>query len=532
VPDAGGPRRVRRPRAGHGRRRPRHRPPAAARRAPRAPPPATPPFAAALASGKTKDLHSVRYFALDHLDGPKQKEAVWRLLSAHVNQLSREPVIVPPLLVLDGPVKTATPDQMKAELWSKVVLARVDIRDYRWDPKVWEKLSDADVHFHATVKVTETYREEEVEDWPGGTDRDGRYYEPGRYRTGRFATHSKSVRKRTAAPWLDPADVRVLTDALDTDVPVVMADFFLWQTLQEVDRNPAYHDFLGFKDLKTFNRLVAFDEKVSDDFLSELRAAVALSGVSKQPRRITRYDKVGGGYWATGDSKVAVGDNNPLRQLDDKFRFDAAEVYAHLSNGLWAMGLFNALGVRQDSAPDFVGRDKTTTSNDGRIHAPLSCIKCHANGGLKEIDDWTRNLLTPPPLALQSPDKAVFLDLRRKYLRHLEPHLDADRAKYVRALAECNGMTPRQFASAVGEFWLWYDNTPVALDRAEAELGCKPGELVAALNHRLKTRGDADLVLGVYLLPPDRAKGIPIDQWREAVPLAQQFLAEYRGAKK
>lgn len=492
-----------------------------------------PLFAAAVKAGTEKDLRFVRYFSLDHLTGPAKKEFVWRLLSAHVNQLSREPVIVPPLLVLDGPVKTATPAEMKAELWSKVVLARVDVRDYRWDRKVFEKLADADVHFHATVKVTQTVTEKEYEDWPGGVDpRDGRYYPAGQYDTGRTKTHSKSVTKRVAAPWLPAADVKLLSDALDTDVPVVMADFFLWQTLQEVDRNPGYHDFLGFKDQKTFNKLVAFDEKVSDDFLSELRAAVALSGVSKQPRRVARYDKVGGALWSTFDNRLALDKNNPLRQLDDAFKFDASEVYAHLSNGMWAMALFDKNGVRQDSAPDFVGRDKTTTSNDGRIHAPLSCIKCHTNGGLKEIDDWTRNLLTPPPLALQSPDRKVFLDLRRKYLRHLEPHLDADRAKYVRALAEANGMTPREFAAAVGKFWLEYDNTPVGPRRAAAELGVTPEVLTAALEHRLKTRGDADLVLGDYLLPAERQKGIPIDQWREAYPLAQQFLAEHQGSKK
>jgi hypothetical protein len=367
---------------------------------------------------------------------------------------------------------------------------------------------------------------ERLEHWPGGPDpATGRDYPPGVYVVGREV-------RRQQAPWLPAADVKFLQDALDTNVPVLSADFFLWQTLTDVDRDPGYHDFLYFDDLKSWEALGGFDARISDDFLSELRAAVGTSGVSKQPRRIARFDKAGGAYWTTYDLRLAVGNKNPLRVLDDTFRFDASRAYLHLANGMWLMGAFNNKGARQDSAPDFVGGDKTTTSNDFRIHVPVSCIKCHADGGLKDIKDWERNMFRGDPLALGSPRYEIEKDLKRKYLRQLEPHMRRDRERYAEALKEASGLTPKEFARAVGEFWEEEDNTPVGPARAAARLGTTEGRWLAALNHRLKSRGEVDKVLGDHLLPEDRREGIPIDQWREAFPLAQQYLAEAKGVVK
>jgi hypothetical protein len=473
-----------------------------------------------MAAGRQRELTFLRYFGLTHLPGPK-RETRFRVLAAHVNQLSTDPVIAPPLALVPGrgavPMATVKPEE-----WPTVEAARVDIRDYRWSKALYARLAKADVEYHADVEV------ETLEHWPGGPDpATGRDYPPGVYVVGREV-------KRQAAPWLPAADVKFLQDALDTVVPVLSADFFLWQTLQDVDRNPGYHDFLYFDDLASFDALVGFDRRASADFLSELREAVAESGVSKQPRRVARFDKLGGAYWQTFDNRLAVArkgkQRDPLRTLDDTFEFDASEIYAHLPNGLWAMGLFNARGVRQDSAPDFIGGDRTSTSNDSRIHNNHSCITCHADGGLKDIDGWARNLYAPGGLALSSPDYQVLKDLKRKYLRHLEPHMKRDRERYAEALKEASGLTPREFASEVGKFWAEEDSLAVDLARAAAKLGVTEEKWLAALNHRLRTRGDVDGVLGTYLLPADRRKGIPVDQFREAYPLAQQYLAEAIGA--
>src|SRR5262249_8535574 len=150
------------------------------------------------------------------------------------------------------------------------------------------------------------------------------------------------------------------------------------QTVIQNERapGPGYYDFLGVKDEKSFHQLIGFDEQLFKEkfpkFLIEMREAVGRSGVADQSRRIAAFDKLQGRLWATYDNTKATGNRNPLEVPDAGFAYDATEQFGHLANGMWAMGLFDSKGGRQNSAPDFVGHDRTSPNNRARIEINLS----------------------------------------------------------------------------------------------------------------------------------------------------------------
>lgn len=496
----------------------------------------------------------LRYLWVGHIPATERQE-VWQVLCGHVNSLSRMPRIAHPVIVLDtgheraGLPTVANPlrPAMAKEEWPRATLLRLDITEYRWDATVWEQLAGADFHFHARlvkeVTVTETVMQE-YGYW--------RMISTQRQVTSEYAkanpkvcewirTEDRPVKKEmkkqevvTAhAPWLPAATITALATETHSDVPILLADFFLWQTAIMSARKPGYADFLGFKDKKTFDALVGFDQAKAEVFTFELLAAVADSGVSEQPRRIARFDKIGGAYWITFDSKLARGKSNPLENIDRKdFAFDASEVIAHLPNGWMACGLFDNKGVRQDSAPDFVGHDKTTTSNNGRIENALSCYRCHQKGMLQDIDDWQRNLYQPP-ISLSGPDKEKIIEAQQLWLRSLIPALKADRDRYEAAVLEATGLDSGKYSAALRNRWMIYADAPTAVDRERAarEVGVSEAELTEALTAFHASPFQPVKTTAVYTLPPARRRRIPIDQYHELHQNVQQAVFAWRAIK-
>jgi hypothetical protein len=431
----------------------------------------------------------VRYLWVHHTD-PRTKKLACQVLFAHVNSLSREPDIVPPAVVLEDGSVWRFPN-IREEDYAKVALIRLVCRDYRWDRTEFFHLIEQDAFLHHPALL------------------DGEKGYP-------------------LAPWLaeteaDRQNLATLVNATQSQVPMLRADNFFWQTAIQEDRIVGYYGLLGFKDQRSFEAAVGFDRRASQAFVVELLAAVDLSGVTIQPRRIERDEKIAGAFWQSFDNRKALGNRNPLRTLNDEFRHDASEFYAHLANGLWANFLANAQGVAQNSAPDIVGRDSRTHNNDGRIHVYLGCVRCHKNAGLHDIRDAVRRRAKFPTFP-QSPDYRAAVELRQKYLRRLDPFMARDRERYTTALAECNGLTPEQHSGNLEDYYAYVDS-PVGIDRAADDLGTTPVKLLTALREqadREKNRPGADVVLGAFLsVPPDP---IPYDQWLEAVPLAHLAL--------
>lgn len=421
-------------------------------------------------------------------------EAHWRALDFHVNQLSREPEIVSP-----SRVRRVSPS-----------LAAVHLLDYRWTAEVWDKLADADPYFHVRLEQTV---ELAGEVW---RDRYGRLY--------REPPRRERKRITAAAPWLDAAQTAELIALTHSPAPIVRGDWFLWQTAAQADRTPGYYDFLGVTDERSFERLVGFNREVLRDFPKVHREAVAVSTVTLQPRRIDRGGTVGGGYWFTSDSRVAVDRHNPLRVLNGELQYDAREAFGFLPNGLLAWLVAKADGKRQDFAPPEIAADATAPGPDRRVHVGVSCVRCHPTG-INDIDGWARNLFQAP-VVLAAADPERLRELRRLYLSRLEPVIRQDRQQFAEAIREANGLTPSENAANYGRVFAGYDLASVDLARAARELGdVTPERLAQVLTEGLKgvpfaQVAQTDLVAAGLL----RGRGIPIRQWHELYPLLQQQL--------
>lgn len=472
----------------------------------------TPATAVAQALADAKKLppevaYYTRYLDLSELLAAEREDA-YRVLSGHLQHLSRESDITRPVIV---------PGTAGG-------LLRLNIEDYGWKVDLWEQLEKVDPYFHAQV-ITET---KEITWWPGG-NYNGVYYPVNAFRVYELVKKKQTV----SAPWLgDAKNIAALIRLTQSRIPIVRGAWFFNQTAAQQERKPGYYDFLEIKDEKTFQAVIGFDAKLAAKFGNDLRSSVADSGVTLQPRAIVRQATLGGGYWRSLDFRLALDKGNPLRVLgkDIEEKYDATEQYGHLPNGFWATGLFDKQGKRQDAAPDFIASDGQSKSNDRRVHVNVSCVRCHVNGGLKEIDDWTRNLLQPP-LALNAVDYKELRKLRQQYLRHLEPFLDRDRAVYAASVKEATGWDTKKYAQQYATFWERYEDARVDAAWAARDLGVSEKKFVDAVYAQVKL-GTADTVLSVFVLKGPRVRTIGIRQWLEVYPIAQQYVAQVQGVKK
>jgi hypothetical protein len=455
--------------------------------------------------------HRVRYLSTADVD-PVDVPLLIRVLGGHVNHLSRLATIERPVLV-GG------------------CLLRIDVDYYGRDfADAWERLGDQDPYFHALLET------EIVAAVPAPATAtleyfrapDGRLYQRQPAPTAVPITRAERKAVLSHAPWLFSRPewataAHGLIAATKSNAPVVSGQWFLYQTAVSLDRKPGYYDFLGVKDLKTYEQAIGFVEKgVDSAFLAELREAIAQSTVTlpEVVRRLVRRPKIDGGYWLTQDNNLKRnpqgGKGNALRVLNDDYAFQAVETFGHLPNGCFATGLFDQNGVRQDVAPDFIASDATAPYTDRKVHINLSCLRCHVDDGLKDVDGWVRNVLNRPPNALLSADPHEARRLREQYVRRLDPDLKRDRERYAAAVLEATGGPPREYSAGLAYLWKRYAEDAVTLERAARELGVTPECLVLSLREQ---GPECDAVLSAFRQLPPRT--IPVAAWHEAYGLAQ-----------
>lgn len=430
----------------------------------------------------------VRYLDLSTI-GEKDRPKAVQALTGHCNQLSRHADLVPPARVHPA-------------------VLRVTLDDYRWDPAVWDRFSESDPYY--TVRA--------VTDWPGGVYSDGVSYAAGAFK----------VDKAYPAPWAGKEAPEVWTMTASR-APVLRADWWFNQTAAQADRIIGYYGMLGIQDEGGFQKLIGADRVKAEAFRVEIREAVADSGVTLQPRAIVRHDAGAGGYWRSLDFIVARGEKNPLRVLgrDLEKTYDATEQFGLLPNNLWATGLFDRQGKRQDFAPPEIASDNQSKSNDKRVHVNVSCIRCHVEGGLRPIQPWIRGEINAGPFALRTPDYAAAVLLRQQYARALLPFMERDRATYETAIKELTGLDSKGYAAAYGWFWEAYEDGRFGLERASLSLGVDPKEFQGRLLEAAKANA-LDPVLAV-LARPDGS--VDARQWEEVYPAAQALMGWFQAVK-
>jgi hypothetical protein len=458
---------------------------------------------------------TIRYISLHWLT-EKERVATAPIIAGHCQHLSRSADIVRPVRV--------------------GMLLRVNLDDYGWKAETWDKLQDP--YYVEVQKVDYIEKEVEVVTYedvkPGVKASDGKLY-PG---VGRIKwTEKKTVRVpvepvkvAALAPWLveteaDKARIAEVLEWTGSRVPVTRADWWFNQTAIQADREAGYYDWLGVKDEKDFQKLIGFDRKLFEGFRIELREAVALSGVTLQPRAITRHDSAGGGYFRSLDFKVAKGKQNPLDVLgkDLEEAYDASEQYGVLPNKFWTTGLFDRAGKRQDFAPPEIASDGASRSHDKRVHVNVSCTRCHTNGGIQDIDGWIRNLLNPP-LELRTADYKKQRELRQQYLRRLEPFLNRDRMQFEDAVKEATGLDSKKYAAAYGAFWESYEDRQVTADIAARDIGITAVELRKKLLAWIKAGYELSPTASVFVHEGKHARAVGIRQYEQVHAELQRIV--------
>jgi hypothetical protein len=145
--------------------------------------------------------------------------------------------------------------------------------------------------------------------------------------------------------------------------------------------------------------------------------------------------------------------------------------------------------------------------------------------GIQEIDDWVRQLVTPP-LALQSPNYDKLRRLRQLYLSDLGRQVQKDQEQYTEAVKLANGLTPQANARLYARWWDRYQEQDFNLARIERELGVPRDQVVAALKEINQKTGSLDPVLAGLLQPQE----LPIrsEQWEEVFPQAMSAMRGYQ----
>lgn len=374
------------------------------------------------------DRRFVQFLSLYAIPAEEREEAI-RVLNFHINSLSRRPSLSRPKLV-------------------SPTLLLLDRRDYGWLRAVTNRLADVDPYFHQLVKI------------------DGKV-------------------KTVNAPWLPAEAIDLLVAETRSRVPILRADWFFTQTAISKGRVAGYYAFLQLKNRADFQKLVGFDKKNAQDSFREVATILQRSKVSQRNRQIFRFGAADSGYWETRDQLEKQSDEgNAINQLDNDFVHQAEELYGVLPNDLFAMHLNDAAGGQQQTAPDEVGADTESTSLDPKIHAYLSCVRCHKEG-LRPIRDFARPLFGGPigRLVVAKNDKKLLQRLEQLYLKDYERKRKADNLRYAAALAELNGekWTPIRNAEAVKEAWRAWNDARVTRELAARELGVSEAVLKKTL---------------------------------------------------
>jgi hypothetical protein len=475
----------------------------------------------------------LRYLVVPEWLSDKERDDLLTDVRIKVNQISTYPEIQLPQELIEG------------------TLLRIDLRDYQLSPTTWDKFAKINVYYLDSVKE-EDYIIEHVRfevDHPGGpyTWPDGTYVpyvKPGHYLVECDVKKPKPGGKVTnrfqGGHEFDPKVMGPILALTESPTPVVRADQFARSVSRQLsirnkEEGVGYYDWFavdykkgkfGIKNRDDVFKLARLSQQDNREVGKDIRAALDKSGVSEQGRQIVGLRAVTGDVWITLDTDDDTGSGNPVANLDEgDYKHKAEELYWTLPNELPGYYLSDVNGVTQNSAPDFIGGNKSTLNprNDMRIHVGDACWDCHAGSVLKPVDDWARRTYTAGKLQLTDFKYQRFLRLRRQYLSDLDERLARARDVYTKAIWKATGKMPQAVAESLSrerERFL----KPLDLAHAAAESYTTPEVMKAKLElyaaGQLAQKKVADPELAVLA----RGGTIIRTHWEERYRLNQLIL--------
>jgi WD40 repeat protein/mono/diheme cytochrome c family protein len=372
----------------------------------------------------------VRYLTLTHLANAGVPEEEWtrhrQALAKLVNSLSWQPRVTLPVPIDAGRT-----------------VYRIDLRDYKWTARQWDRLAAA---------------------YP--------------YRTAEAGPAEAASGGRQAAEAASGGRQAAEAAALaGTARPALRGDWFV----ATASRPPYYHDFLQLPGTdRALERLLQVDVAANLQADSVVRAGFNGSGVARNNRVLERHDALHGAYWRSYDFSDNTGRQNvfdhPLGPLPGAGGFQPAggEIIFHLPNGLQGYLLVDGQGRRVDKAPGDIVSDPKRP--DRLVENGLSCLGCHF-GGLLPKDDQVRAHVLKNPGAFSREDREAVLALYPPAAR-LRALVKEDNTRFARALAQAG--TPPGEPEPIAAVVLRYEAV-LDLGTAAAEAGLAPDDFVARL---------------------------------------------------
>lgn len=276
----------------------------------------------------------------------------------------------------------------------------------------------------------------------------------------------------TDGGWVNLEEAAALRTMTGSTGAICRLDWFI----AKVVTPPHYYSMAGVPETvgEWYKQLGADKDKIVA-LRANHGANLFTSGVTKKPRRISRYAGPLGAVWQTYDTEGTDPLKDPIRNPSFESGFDASELIAAKQNGMLLYLISNANGKRQDVVPDKIAKDDSDPHGDGRLVPMISCVRCHAaDGGLRSFTNDTADMmergidiLTGSPFDAES--------LASFYLSpKLQRDLQRDREDYAAAVARStNGWTPKQAAAALAEIYAAYEYRQVTPEAALRELGSR-----------------------------------------------------------
>ncbi len=337
--------------------------------------------------GRSVDVASFRYFTLHNLynaGDTNEDMKLWRSgIRKAVNSVSWHGRI-------------AKLEVVKSRK-TKGTLLRVDLRDLKWDPVVWDRLLSI---------------------YPYGT--------------------KPKLRSE-----------RSINEALDTPQPYIRADWFTFYAT----RPPLYYELLGLpKNSRILEQKIVKVDVPRNLRRGEIqRAGFRISGVSNNNRVIERHEIKNwtGAYWKSYDFAGNAGHQDIFRfpagpgnaKDRDKFRHDGGEIIFNLPNGMQAYYLETADGNRIDEGPVTIVRDKTRPDRP-QITNGISCMGCHKDGMIMTPDQVRSWIETDFSIPEEELDRLLKIYVKYDEMKDL---FFQDMKRYLTALREADALKGLEF---------------------------------------------------------------------------------------
>ena len=446
---------------------------------------------------------------------------------------------------------------------SDFTLIRLNLDDYDWDRKTWEKLGKEgsgpkpfpEPYFHYFIEeqdveviITPNFVEVIVEtapiyvgerqvgtvkqgdqftisqtqgEWYSITTADGTagWLSKRNCKAVQRTRNTGSRRRRFAqAPWLEASSVIDLVKLTQSECPIYRADWFICNAILP----PTYHEFLKLgKNFKDFEKLVFADVNRAENARLQDKGIVIHSSVARNNRTLIRSNALTNYIWISHDTLRSV-DKRKYAQIILNEEFDASEIIGSLPNGLQAYFLTDGKGSRTDFADPNIAIDSTAA--DKIVRTGRSCMICHSDG-IRPIDDEIRSitkmLQDKEQVQLLASKKGDYYKVADLFGSDLSQVVVRDQQSYQNAVNAVTGLDMRVNAANLARIYDGYAETLLTKENVVRECGIPFNELETLI--RLST----DNVVAGLIKSPVRA--VRRDQWEESFG---QFMLLAAGIKK